>query len=84
MLQYKFNEDLENNFEETSQEIIYPVYFYPSPKNSKTHICSFEYALSHYDPDCETCEKLKEEELSKDISSVLMDDNEKHIIKLLS
>jgi hypothetical protein len=92
MLQPKFIGDLENNFKdnfednfkETDEEVIYPIYFYPKLENSKPHICNLDYALMHYNPECESCNKLKEEALSKNISSVLMDEEEEHIIKLLS
>ncbi|NMB66945.1 hypothetical protein GYA25_02720 [Candidatus Woesearchaeota archaeon] len=88
MLQPKFIGDLENNFqdnfEEIDQEVSYPIYFYPKLETSKPHICKLDYALTHYNSNCESCEKLKEEALSKNISSVLMDEYEEHIIKLLS
>jgi hypothetical protein len=84
MIQSHFKEKFEEEIKEDYEEIIYPITFYPKSKNPKNCLCSLDYALLNYNPDCEICEKLKEEALSKNITYVLMDEEEEHIIRLLS
>jgi len=70
-------------------ETSYPLcYFIPSTrdiKNSKRffHKIKLIDALSKYDCDCEECERIKDEAISKNVEYVLMDEEEKHLLKIL-
>jgi len=80
----KNDDPFKENSEGNSEEVVYPINFYLEPKIRTCSIHNLNYVLSNYNQECETCQELKEQAVLKNIQSILMDDEENHILKLLS